>query len=102
MLERRLTSVPANLGSPYVFFTKGHAEFFREFWHYFAKNRTYDLLNLRYPVRPLSLPEHRLTSVLANSGTPYVLFLAKLMPKKFVNFGMTLLKIGHMENPKTA
>ena len=23
------------------FFSKGHAEFFREFWHDFAKNRTY-------------------------------------------------------------
>ena len=84
------------------FFSKGHAEFFREFWHDFAKNRTYDLLNLRYPVRPLSLPKRRLISVLANSGTPYVLFLAKFMPNFFVNFGMTLLKIGHMEYPKTA
>ena len=79
------------------FFSKGHADFFCEIWHDFDKNRIYDLLNLRYPVRPLSLPELRLTSVLANSGTPYVLFLAKFMPKKFVNFGMTLLKIGHME-----
>jgi len=44
----------------------------------------------------LSLPERRLTSVTANSGTPYVPFLAKVMPKNFVNFGITLLKIGHM------
>ena len=29
---------------------------------------------LMYPERPLSLPECRLTSVPANSGTPYVLF----------------------------
>ena len=43
-------------------------------------------------MRPLSLPECRLTSVPANSGTPYVPFLAKVMPKFFVNFGMTLLK----------
>ena len=50
----------------------------------------------RYPVRPLRLPERRLTSVPANSGTPYVPFLAKVMPKFFVNFGMTLLKKGHM------
>ena len=50
----------------------------------------------RYPVRPLRLPERRLTSVPANSGTPYVPFLAKVMPKNFVNFGMTLLKKGHM------
>ena len=36
-------------------FSKGHAEIFREFWHDFAKNRIYDLLNLcTYPVRPLS------------------------------------------------
>ena len=41
--ERRLTSVPANSGTPYVpFFSKGHAEIFREFWHDFAKNRTYE------------------------------------------------------------
>ena len=46
--------------------------------------------------RPLSLPERRLTSVPANSGSPYVPFLAKVMPKNFVNFGMTLLKNGHM------
>ena len=79
-------------------FNKGHAELFREFWHDFATNRTYDLLNLcRYPVRPLSLSERRLTSILANLGNPYVLFLAKFMPKKFVDFGMTLLKIRHME-----
>ena len=39
--ERRLTSVPSNSDTPYVFFfSKGHAEFFREFWHDFAKNRT--------------------------------------------------------------
>ena len=50
----------------------------------------------RYPVRPLRLPERRLTSVPANSGTPYVLFLAKVMPNFFVKFSMTLLKIGHM------
>ena len=48
------------------------------------------------PVRPLRLPERRLTSVPANSGTPYVLFLAKVMPNFFVKFSMTLLKIGHM------
>ena len=84
-------------------FSKGDAKKIREFWHDFSKNRTYDLLNLcRYPVRPLSLPEHRLTSVLANSGTPYVLIFAKFMPKFFVNFVMTLLKIGQMEYPKTA
>ena len=35
----------------------------------------------RYPERPLSLPECRLTSVSANSGTPYVLFSAKVMLK---------------------
>ena len=40
--ERRLTSVPANSGTPYVpFFSKGHAEIFREFWHDFAKKGTY-------------------------------------------------------------
>ena len=50
----------------------------------------------RYPERPLSLPECRLTSVPANSGTPYVLFSAKVMLKFSVNFSMTLLKIGHM------
>ena len=50
----------------------------------------------RYPERPLSLPECRLTSVPANSGTPYVLFSAKVMPKFSMNFSMTLLKIGHM------
>ena len=50
----------------------------------------------RYPVRPLRLPERRLNSVPANSGTPYVLFLAKLMPNFFVKFSMNLLKIGHM------
>ena len=48
------------------------------------------------PERPSSLPECRLTSVPANSGTPYVVFSAKAMPKFFVNFSMTLLKIGHM------
>ena len=32
----------------------------------------------------------------ANSGTPYVLFSAKVMLKFSVNFSMTLLKIGHM------
>ena len=37
------------------------------------------------PERPLSLPECRLTSVLANSGTPYVLFSAKVMLKFSVN-----------------
>ena len=46
----------------------------------------------RYPERPLSLPERRLTSIPANSGTPYIPFLAKFMPKFFGNFGMTLLK----------
>ena len=51
---------------------------------------------LLYPERPLSLPECRLTSVPANSGTPYVLFSAKVMLKFSVNFSMTLLKIGHM------
>ena len=59
----------------------------------------------RYPERPLRLPERRLTSVPAISGTidvpaisgtPYVPFLAKVMPDFFVKFGMTLLKIGHM------
>ena len=30
------------------------------------------------------------------SGTPYVLFSAKVMLKFSVNFSMTLLKIGHM------
>ena len=50
----------------------------------------------RYAERPLRLPERRLTSVPANSGTPYVPFLAKVMPNFFVNFGMTLLKKGHM------
>ena len=50
----------------------------------------------RYPERSLRLPKRRLTSVPANSGTPYVPFLAKVMPKIFVNFGMTLLKKGHM------
>jgi hypothetical protein len=48
------------------------------------------------PERPLRLPERRLTSVPAISGTPYVPFLAKVMPNFFVKFGMTLLKIGHM------
>ena len=48
----------------------------------------------RYPVRPLRLPERRLTYVPANSGTPYVPFLAKVMPKFFVNLCMTLLKKG--------
>ena len=43
-----------------------------------------------------SLPECRLTSVPANSGTPYVLFSAKVMLKFSVNFSMTLLKIGHI------
>ena len=52
--------------------------------------------NCRYPDRPLSLPECRLTSVSANSGTPYVLFSAKVMLKFSVNLCMTLLKIGHM------
>ena len=47
---------------------------------------------VQIPVRPLRLPERRLTSVPANSGTPYVPFLAKVMPKFFMNFGMTLLK----------
>ena len=46
--------------------------------------------------RPLRLPERRLTSVPAISGTPYVPFLAKVMPDFFVKFGMTLLKIGHV------
>ena len=46
--------------------------------------------------RPLRLPECRLTSVPANSGTPYVTFLAKVMPNFFVKFSMTLLKKGHM------
>ena len=50
----------------------------------------------RYPGRPLSLPECRLTSVPANSGTPYVLFSAKVMQKFCMNFSMTLLKKGHM------
>ena len=45
---------------------------------------------LLYPERPLSLPECRLTSVPANSGTPYVLFSAKVMLKFSVNFSMTL------------
>ena len=43
--ERRLTSVPANSGTLYVpFFSKGHAEIFREFWHDFAKKGTYGVL----------------------------------------------------------
>ena len=55
------------------------------------------VMNLPCPlVRPLSLLECRLTSVPANSGTPYVLFSAKVMLKLSVNFSMTLLKIGHM------
>ena len=48
------------------------------------------------PERPLSLLECRLTFVPANSGTPYVLFSAKVMLKFSVNFSMILLKIGHM------
>ena len=47
----------------------------------------------------MSLPECRITSVPANSGTPYVIFSAKVMLKFSVNFSMTLLKIGHMEYP---
>ena len=31
-----------------------------------------------------------------NSGTPYVLFLVKVMLKFSMNFSMNLLKIGHM------
>ena len=30
------------------FFSKGHAEIFREFWHDFAKNRTYGVLRLMH------------------------------------------------------
>ena len=30
------------------FFSKGHAEFFREIWHDFAKNRTYGVLRLMH------------------------------------------------------
>ena len=44
----------------------------------------------------LELLERRLTSVPANSASPSVLLLAKVMPKISVNCGMTLLKIGHM------
>ena len=42
----------------------------------------------------LRLPECWLTSVPANSGTPYVLFSAKVMPKFSVNFCMTYAKNG--------
>ena len=54
------------------------------------------VMNLQVPREALELPECRLTSVPANSGTPYVLFSAKVMLKFSVNFSMTLLKIGHM------
>jgi hypothetical protein len=30
------------------FFSKGHAEIFREFWHGFAKNKTYGVLRLMH------------------------------------------------------
>ena len=48
--------------------------------------------HMEYP----NLPERKLIDVPANLGTPYVPFFAKVMPKFFVNFSMTLLKIGHM------
>ena len=54
------------------------------------------VMNLQVPQEALEFVECRLTSVPANSGTPDVLFSAKVMLKFSVNFSMTLLKIGHM------
>ena len=73
-----------------------------EFWQEFRTVRQRSCLRPSCPFlpcppeRPLSLLECRLTSVPANSGTPYVLFSAKVMLQFSVNFSMTLLKIGHM------
>ena len=54
------------------------------------------VMNLQVPREALEFARMSITSVPANSGTPYVLFLAKVMLKFSVNFSMTLLKIGHM------
>ena len=51
---------------------------------------------LQVPREALEFAGMLITSVPANSGTPYVLFSAKVMLKFSVNFSMTLLKIGHM------
>ena len=47
---------------------------------------------LQVPREALEFAGCRLTSVPANSGTPYVLFSAKVMLKFSVIFSMTLLK----------
>ena len=44
------------------------------------------MMILQVPREALELPECRLTSIPANSGTPYVLFSAKVMLKFSVNF----------------
>ena len=48
---------------------------------------------LQVPMRTLRLPERRLTSVPANFGYSYVLFLAMVIPKFSVNIGMTSAKM---------
>ena len=47
---------------------------------------------MQVPREALEFLKRRLTSVSANLDTPYVPFLAKVMPIFFVNFGMTLVK----------
>ena len=53
-------------------------------------------MNLQVPREALEFAGMSINFVPANSGTPYVLFSAKVMLKFSVNFSMTLLKIGHM------
>ena len=55
---------------------------------------------VQVPREAIEIAGTSINSVLANSDTPNVPFLAKVMSKFFVNFGMTLLKIRHKE--KTA
>ena len=63
-----------------------------------------DVGRCRFFVKWLQVPREALEiagmSINFRSGkfgySPYILFLAKVMPKFFVNFGMTLLKKGHM------
>ena len=53
-------------------------------------------MNLQVPREALEFAGMSINFRSANSGTPYVLFSAKVMLKFSVNFSMTLLKIGHM------
>ena len=50
------------------------------------------LKSLQVPHEPFEIVGMLINFRSANSGTPYALFLAKVMPKFSVNFGMTFAK----------